>query len=77
MKQTIDTLEEIELGSCPTCGGPAQFIADDSPAGMHVRHVDLRTMEECDRIPVPWQLAAIVLGALTIGYLTAKLGSIL
>ena len=30
-------LEMIDLGACPTCGGPAQFIE-----GGTVRHVDLR-----------------------------------
>lgn len=35
------TSEQISLGSCPTCGGPAQFIE-----GGEIRHVDLRRKQK-------------------------------
>lgn len=55
---TTDRLGPISLGSCPTCGGPAQFIDPDvlpglgyvpagpEPAAIVVRHVELPNIDE-------------------------------
>lgn len=39
---SAERVEEIALGSCPTCSGPAQFIAGENGETI-TRHVDLRT----------------------------------
>lgn len=54
--------ETIALGSCPACGGPAQFIADEPApltyiAGLSYRHVALPNIDE--DLGGGWRLSGI------------------